>query len=165
MTTRERILIVGMAGALVWGGVSLSLSLLSGRLRGPAKERQQDDTRLFAKNQEALIVPLRLSPWERGVLDKAQEPWTVNPFEAHESSAQPVAAAAAQEFTYTGYLQIGNQQLAIINGREYRRRDKVAGTDFQVESIQPDHVVLLPGSGGRQTTIAMKTAKHTRELP
>ena len=164
MTKRERVLIIGMAGALVWGGASISLSLLSGKLRRPGQDRQKEDIHLFAKTQQELIGPLRLTDWERRVLDRAMEPWADSPF-SDRALVSSFVEAAVQQFVYSGFLRVGDQQFAIINGHEYRPADVVAATDFHVESIYPDHVVLLSGSGGRRMTIAMKAPKQTRESP
>ena len=68
-----------------------------------------------------------------------------------------------QQFFYTGYVQVGAQQFAILNGREYRVSEPVAQTDFRVESIRPEQVVLVSSTGGRRLTIALETSKEKRK--
>ena len=161
MTTRERILIVAMAGATVWGVSSLGLDYVR-KHRGAVKTALlQAEIRTFADQQRVLAAPLRLSAPERRVLDEASAAWAESPFVDRQPLATEVEAPV-QKFFYTGFIQVGARQFAILNGREYRVAEPVAKTDFRVESIHPDHVVLVSGSGGRRMTIGLQTSNEKR---
>ncbi len=162
MTTRERVLIAAMAGAAVWGAATLGAGYCQKNRAAQRSTLLQAEIRTFADQQRARMVPLRLSERERMVLNEAIAAWAKSPFIDREALATAVEEPV-QQFFYTGFVQIGSQQFAILNGREYRVSEPVAQTDFRVESIHPDHVELVSGSGGRRITVALQTAKETRE--
>ncbi len=164
MTKREKAMVLAMVGATLWGGATLGLGYVKENRAAAKVDLQKAEIRAFADSQRALVVPLRLNERERMVLNEAAGPWMESPFIDRVATARPVEAPV-QEFFYTGFIQAGPQQFAILNGREYRVSEAVASTDFRVESIQPDHVVLVSGSGGRRMTIALQTTNEKRESP
>ena len=164
MTTREKVLVVAMAGAALWGGATLGLDAYQRNKRATKVDLQKAEIRAFAEAQRALVAPLRLGDRERRVLDEAAGPWRDSPFIDREAAAE-VIAAPVQKFFYTGFIQIGAQRFAILNGREYRVADRIPDTDLRVEDIQPDQVVLVSGTGGRRLPIALQTTKEKRESP
>ena len=123
---------------------------------------RQAEIRGFAESRQAQVAPLRLSERERMVLNEAVSAWAPSPFIDRETLAAAVEEPV-QQFFYTGFIQLGDQQFAILNGREYRVAEPVAQTDFRVESIEPDKVLLVSLSGGRRVTVALKTSKGKRE--
>ena len=164
MTKRERVLVWAMGGAVVWVGVSFGLDSIQST-GGAAKARQQEAAiRAFAEAQRAKMVPLRLQAQEKRVLDQAVAEWAGSPFIDRVTDAQPLAGRPAP-LLYTGFIQLGAHQIAILNGREYQVSDPVGTGDFRVEDIQPDHVVLISGSGGRRMTIALQAYKGRKEKP
>ena len=162
MTTRERVLIVAMAGAAVWGAATLGAGYYQKNRASVKTALLRDEIRVFAEQHRALAAPLRLSGPERRVLNEAIAAWAESPFIDREAAATAVAEPV-QQFFYTGYVQIGAQQFAILNGREYRVSEPVAQTDFRVESIRPEQVELVSSSGGRRLTIALETSKEKRK--
>ena len=164
MTTRERVLILAMAGAALWGGTTVGLDYYQKNRAEAKTDLQRAEIRSFAEAQRARAVPLRLTDPERTMLDEAVASWSQNPFLDRAARVQPVEEPAAR-FHYTGFIQIGVQQFAILNGREYRLAEPVAQTDFRVDSIQPDQVVLVSSSGGRRITVALQTSNEKRESP
>ena len=162
MTTRERILIVAMAGAAVWGAATLGAGYFEKNRASVKTAMRQAEIRGFAEQQRAQMGPLRLSAQERLVLNEAMAVWAPSPFIDREALATAVEEPV-QQFFYTGFVQIGTEQFAILNGREYRISEPVAQTDFRVETIRPDQVELVSGSGGRRITVALQTSKEKRE--
>ena len=45
---------------------------------------------------------------------------------------------------YTGFLQMGDTRLAIINGMEYEAGDQLEPGGFIIRRILPNHVVVAP---------------------
>ena len=162
MTTRERVLIVAMAGAAAWGAATLGAGYYQKNRASAKTALLQNEIRNFADRQRAQMVPLQLTARERMVLDEAVAAWAPSPFIDREALATAVEEPV-QQFFYTGFIQIGKQQFAILNGREYRVSEPVAQTDFRVESIRPEQVELVSGSGGRRLTIALETSKEKRK--
>ena len=164
MTTREKVLVLAMAGAALWGSASVGLGYYNKHHEAKKVDLRKAEIRTFAESQRARMAPLRLDDAERLALDEAAGPWQASPFIDRAATAE-VVEAPVEQFVYTGFIQVGAQRFAILNGREYRVSEPVAQTDFRLESIQPDQVVLVSGSGGRRMTIALQTTKEQRELP
>ncbi len=164
MTKREQILVMAMAAAVVWGASSIVLGVMKDR----HDENSPANSRLallgFAETQRATLQQLRLAEREKIVLDEALAPWVTSPFLA-EATRASLAGERLASFDYTGFMQVGDQQFAIVNGREYRVSDVVRSSDFVVESIHPDHVVLASGSGGRRVTVDLQTLNPERKVP
>lgn len=78
-------------------------------------------------------------------LNKAQTAWKQDPLVELEAKKvevdtgpEPVLDARVQ---YTGFLQMGDARLAIINGMEYEAGDRLEPGGFIIRSILPNHVV------------------------
>ena len=164
MTTREKVIVLGMAVAVVWAGTTVGLDYYRKNRAATLADLRKAEIRAFAEGQRALAAPLRLSAPEVAALDEAAAAWAPSPFLDRAVAAEPVEAPV-QRFRYTGFIQVGRQQFAIVNGREYRVAEPVAQTDFRVDEIQPDHVVLVSGSGGRRMTVALQSIVEKKESP
>ena len=164
MTTRERVLMAAMAAGVAWGASTLGVDYY--RKHRPAVKiaLRQAEIRGFAESRQAQVAPLRLSERERMVLNEAVSAWAPSPFIDRETLAAAVEEPV-QQFFYTGFIRAGSRTFAILNGREYGILEPVAKTDFHVESIEPDKVVLVSSSGGRRKTIAMQTSNEKRASP
>ena len=157
MTTREKVIVLGMAVAVVWAGTTVGLDYCRKNRTATLADLRKAEIRAFVEGQ-------RLSAPEVAALDEAAAAWAPSPFLDRAVAAEPVEAPV-QQFRYTGFIQVGRQQFAIVNGREYRVAEPVAQTDFRVDEIQPDHVMLVSGSGGRRMTVALQTTVEKKESP
>ena len=164
MSTREKALVIAMAGVLVWGASSVVLGYVRQHNGSSGQHQQHEELLGYAERQRALLDHLRLAGRERMVLDEAVSSWADSPFLDEPSRARAIEERV-QTFRYTGHVSVGNERLAILNGREYRIADPVRATDFIVESIHPDHVVLAPESGGRRMTIDLANSQLERNAP
>lgn len=161
MTTRERMLIGAMAVAAAWGGGTLGLDAFRRHRDSGTALLRKAEIQAFADAYHEKARGLRLSGGERRALDQAAADWAASPFIDRASLATAVENPVEQ-FAYTGFIQAGARRFAIVNGREYRPEETVAQTDFRVESIHADHVVLVSASGGRRLTIAMQAQNEKR---
>ncbi len=91
------------------------------------------------------------------VLDKAQTAWRQDPLVELEAKKvevdtgpEPVMDARVK---YTGFLQMGDSRLAIINGMEYEAGDRLEPGGFVIRSILPNHVVVAPPGKNKKTMI------------
>lgn len=159
MTTRERILLIGMGGVLVWAGTSVLLSMRPGAKSQNKYSLINGGIRHFAETQRTLIAPLRLTEAERRILAQAILPWADSPF-VDRTGESAIVEAPTQQFSYSGYLRVGEAVFAIINGREYRVSESVGDSGFSLESIKPDHVVLIAEGGKRRMTLPLETEKQ-----
>ncbi len=162
MTKRERILVWGMGGAVVWVVVSLGLDSVRDVAGTAQARRQQDEIRAFVEGQRVKILPLKLKAKETFALDQAAGPWSETPF--IDRAADPQSRdGRGWQFLYTGFIQVGAQRFAIVNGREYQENDPVGSGEFRVESIQPEQVTLISKTGGRRMTLALHAPKARKE--
>ena len=53
------------------------------------------------------------------------------------------------EIRYTGYVEMGNVRLAIINGNEYETGDRLEQGGYIVKSISPTRVMLVTTDGSK----------------
>ena len=89
-----------------------------------------------------------LSKNEDYVLQKAQAPWKQDPLmrilpkisEEEEEENQPLELDS--KIMYTGFLQMGNKRLAIINGIEYEIGDQLEPGGVIVLNIHPNHILI-----------------------
>ena len=91
------------------------------------------------------------------VLNKAQSAWKQDPLIQLETKKvevdtgpDPVLDAKVQ---YTGFLQMGDTRLAIINGMEYEAGDQLEPGGFIIRRILPNHVVVVPPGKNKKTMI------------
>jgi hypothetical protein len=91
------------------------------------------------------------------VLNKAQSAWKQDPLVQLEAKKvvvdtgpEPVLDAKVQ---YTGFLQMGDTRLAIINGMEYEAGDQLEPGGFIIRRILPNHVVVAPPGKSKKTMI------------
>jgi hypothetical protein len=163
MTRREQVLVIAMAGAVVWGASTLVLGFMRSHGGNSRMLSEKEQLREFAEQQRILMNTFQLTGREKSVLDEAMGGWVQSPFLLMAARTRP--DARIMEFRYTGHLQVGDQHFAIINGKEYRTSEPVKSSDFVVESIQSDHVVLAATTGGRRMTVALQTSNAKRESP
>ena len=91
------------------------------------------------------------------ILNKAQTVWKQDPFvelepkkEREDTGPEPVLDAKVK---YTGFLQMGDRRLAIINGIEYEAGDQLEQGGFVIRRILPNHVVVVPPGKNKKTMI------------
>ena len=95
------------------------------------------------------------------VLNKAQAVWKQDPLVQLESKKvevdtgpEPVLDARVQ---YTGFLQMGDTRLAIINGTEYETGDRLEPQGFVIRRILPNQVVVSqPGKKKKLMILPME---------
>lgn len=166
-------MVVLMAAAL--GYAAFELIRPAARRKDAASSRSApagaaSDLNAFVEAARAGVMASRPRPVEIATIERAADPWAASPFAVWTPSVATsmTANAAAQrtpDFRYTGFLSHGEARFAILNGREYRVGDTVKPGDFTVRSIDPDRVVLMAKTGGRQVSIAKEKAELTKEEP
>ena len=148
MTTREKIIVALMVLAVVYGGYTFFLSAPSDETafkRGGDKELEALNlfiTKVADKTKNSL------SKEQAYVLQKAQIEWKKDPLLQIEPKISPEEKEARQplvlesKILYTGFLQMGDKRLAILNGLEYEIGDRLDPGGLIVRNIDPNHVVI-----------------------
>ena len=89
-----------------------------------------------------------LSEEQAYVLQKAQTEWKqdplmqIQPRMSKEEQAERQPLVLESKILYTGFLQMGDRRLAIINGVEYEVGDRLEPGGLIVRNIHPNHVVI-----------------------
>ena len=157
MTNREKIIVGLMLLVVVYGVYTLFLSPPPnpGSLRSA---KQQTSLNAFV-TKVAEKSKIGLSKKQTYIMEKAQAAWKKDPFiqispqQAKEEKIVDKPAVLTSSILYTGFLQMGDTRLAIINGIEYEAGDKLEPGGFVIQNIHPNHVVIAPADRKNKTMI------------
>jgi flagellar basal body-associated protein FliL len=163
MSTREKIIIVLMVLAVGYGVYTVFLS-------GPQEEaafKSNGDKELKALKlfiaKVADNTKNSLSKQQVYVLQKAQIEWKQDPLlqikqkMSQEEKEELRPLVLENKILYTGFLQMGDKRLAILNGIEYEIGDRLESGDLIVRDIHPDHVAIgSPHIKSKQVILPME---------
>lgn len=156
MTTREKIIVGVMFLTIVYGAYELLGN------RGSVKRERADapkvnpleELRGFVSDVTQKMVKEKMSVEYQYMVERAGMEWVKDPFIASSALLKSEAAvktpaaketqsnAAVPDFVYTGFLQLGDKKLAVINGAEYTAGESVGVQGYYIKSIAPNKVVL-----------------------
>ncbi len=163
MNTREKILVSVMVLTVLYGGYTIAMQFVR---RTPAdvqaSGRLMEDK--MASALRARVEQAPLQPVERHVLQLATTPWESRPF-GNRAVWQPEADPRQREYRYTGFCQVGERRLAIINGRDYQVGDTIRDTGYTVKSIDAAEVLLNHADTREVRTIRLEKAAIQGEVP
>ncbi len=160
MRNRERILVALMVIAVLYG--ALELFVFSGRPQRPADDPSAivdvQDARNAASQAEKALEEAALSDQQRRVLEVAAAPWRPDlfyPLPEMERIPQDdtVDADSGSDLEYSGYLAVGDREMAIINGLEYRVGETIAETRYVLRAITPDRVFMEASGDGESISV------------
>jgi hypothetical protein len=137
MSKREKIILIIMALTIVYGFYALFLENPSpGKPKLAASGNKLDTFNKFITTV-ATLVKGGVSEEETYIIDNIPVKWTKDPL---LNTRKEVAFKP-------GFLNMGSQNLAIINGIEYEKGEKLPDGNHIVEEIHPNRVVVgLQGS-------------------
>ena len=158
MSKREKVILVIVFFVVVYGIYNVFLC-------SPPKTSSVDNSG-ESKRLDDLIAGViqdvareNLSETETYIITRAETEWRSDPFletNGLEKIFDDAEGAASSKhkvsFTYTGYLELGDTRIAIINGREYEIGEELESGGYFVESIEPLQVVIR-GKENRKTII------------
>ena len=98
-----------------------------------------------------------LSEKDNYIIQRAETEWKKDPLVQIKKAVKTETAPEAivkptepeSEIRYTGYLEMGNVRLAIINGNEYETGDRLDQGGYIVKSISPARVMLVTTDGSK----------------
>ena len=146
MSKREKIILAVMLVALL-AGVFIFFSGPSHQETNVATEKELANVKALSTQLAADVKKDALTDSEKYVLERAEANWPRDPFLEKKLSPVPQMAGGASgarptDFAYSGYIDVGNWRLAIINGLEYLVGDQLESGGYVVKSIDPEKVVL-----------------------
>jgi hypothetical protein len=166
MSKREKVILIIMALTVVYGFYALFLeNPSSGQPKLAAAKNKLDTFNKFITSV-ATLVKGGISEEETYIIDNIPVKWTKDPLlntkkevafkPEKEKLDEAKKEATAQELgiVYSGFLNMGNRNLAIINGIEYEKGENLPDGGHIVEQIYPNRVVV--GMHGSKKKITVK---------
>jgi hypothetical protein len=146
MSKREKIILAVMLVSVLIAAV-IFFSGSSPQTTSTANEMELATLKTSSTQLTADVKKDALTDREKYVLELAEADWPGDPFlERKLMPASQMGGGAGgprpSDFAYSGYLDVGNRRLAIINGLEYLVGDQLESGGFVVKSIDPEKVVL-----------------------
>jgi hypothetical protein len=148
MTTREKIIVGLMALSVIYGVYIVFFSAPQDEIAfksGADKELESlnsfitkvaDKTKNSLSKEQAYILQKAQADWKQDPLMQIQ------PKMSKEEIAERQPLVLESKIVYTGFLQMGDKRLAIINGIEYEVGDRLEPEGLIVRNILPNHVVI-----------------------
>ncbi len=166
MTTREKILVGLMCLAILYGAYELFWTPSTRKETKQKVTATGEDLHKFAGEVTQKLVKEKLPEEAIYRIEKASASWTKDPFlqtaspltanKPADTSASPAVQTYSEQpdLVYTGYLQLGNKMMAVINGMEYAVGESIGVNDLYVKRIT-----------GQSVTIGKVKSKETIQLP
>ena len=85
------------------------------------------------------IIMRAEAPWRD---DLFSERYEKKPAEVDEEKGVADSSPKKSTFTYSGFMEIGRERIAIINGMQYQAGDEVKPDGYIVRAIHPKKVIL-----------------------
>lgn len=165
MTKREIILITAALVAVVFG---INALWGGGSNKGMAKRNEPTPAQSGVDSDYAVEIAgqlgsQRLSEYESHLMSQTQLAWGKSPFLAAEPPVELDDApdpesvkTPLRQFNYSGYVQMRNELVGVINGMEYQVGETLVDDDqLVVSAIYPDHVVITEISGVTRYTVRL----------
>ncbi len=153
MSDREKKLLIALLVIALGAGIFLLLDSSPSKNTPPAAQSEAVsakplpafDAQKFPELKER-IVAIELSPSQKRVLAQSSIPWERDIF--YKDSSKPNHQAQKKKvetklFSYTGFIQLGEELFAIINNRNYKEGDSLEDwTGYSVGKITKENVVI-----------------------
>lgn len=150
MSKREKIIVVLMVVALLYGGYNF---LFSGSAGG---KKKSSGSRQVAVSDFVTDLIMRIrgadtTATDTLILEKSSAAWQKDPFLVVKQTEDTAGAteneneiitpgALTGAFKYSGYMEMGKSKLAIINGMEYQEGDHLEIQGAALKKISPGEV-------------------------
>ncbi len=169
MVMREKILIILCAIAGLYLAVYMFMGQNKKDLPAPTNEMSLTSADKFAEKQLLMFKKFEQRDADEMIIKKADVKWHNDPFADLEllkqiegtSEEEPPGKNANKEkhepLLYSGFLQVGNKLMAIVNGMEYEKGDTIEGTYYKVFSISTStESIMLRSPDSVITTVQIK---------
>ena len=171
MTKREKVILVLMTLVVIYGAYALFFSAPPKSTLKGAGSTTSEINKLMTELSVGLA---KKGPTARDkyVIEKAESTWVKDPFfekritlakekekapdkEPEEIKEQEKEVEVLPEvtFTYSGYLQMGDRKIAIVDGMEYKTGEEIGGGAFVIKEIYPNKIVV--GRKGKEEEVSV----------
>lgn len=145
---REKIILGIMAIFVLYGLFTLMYGMTGKKKDGISSTAKANEIRTIAADANNLMGKDALSASEIHAISRIEAEWSKDPFyerKAYNEMLQTAKTAKEEEkvnFSYTGYLEHGSRQIAIINGMEYGVGETLGPLGYVLRSITPTKVTI-----------------------
>jgi|GEM_PF-3535901 len=166
LSLREK-LVLGLVAAVVVIALISILVPANGTSTAAQVDQHAADLNDFSVQLALKMAQNSISGFEAAALEKAAVAWQVDPFldvqrqdaipDGHPGSPATADTTAADQLSYTGFVQMGQRILAVINGLEYEVGERLAEhPGLILQRISKQHVVLVRLETGAELVLPMK---------
>lgn len=158
MSKREKIIVCAMVFSLLFALVYFFSPTITGQ--GTKSAEPYTGSEKIIQEIAAELKKIASSPNEDHVIARAEAAWAKDPF--YKNVLSPAAkgstgGAAGPDIIYSGFVDMGEKELAVINGNTYRVGDKLDfGSALYLMSVAPSQVVIADRQGRRNIIIKLK---------
>ncbi|MFH1980889.1 MAG: hypothetical protein ABIL58_03510 [Pseudomonadota bacterium] len=154
MSKREKIIVACMVGAVFYGAFSFLFSGSGSKKTLPGASTPGQPLQQYVIEVIGQLKRADANATDTDLLDQAQGVLNRNPFYREAAVAEKSEAVAGKEkrateaavatirFSYTGYVEMGKNRLAILDGREFAEGDLLNADGMYLKTITPNFVVI-----------------------
>jgi hypothetical protein len=149
-----------MCLTLIYGYYVFFIESASTSVPSPTNTRLDSFNKFITQVSE--LTRKGLSDADMYVIDRISTKWTKDPLLTTLPSisvASNTQASSSNEgptdLNYSGFLQMGRKNMAIINGVEYEKGEELISGDYTIRSITPLEVVLIKKGANKTVTIPL----------
>ena len=147
MSRREKIIVALMVLAILGGGYDYFFS--SNRKSFKFAKKNTQSLNKFVSEVVARLGKNDLVDANKYIIAKAEQKWKQDPFIQSETLLKSASQTESKkgiakkiEFTYSGYINIGDNIIAVINSMEYGEGDNLQQDGYFVKGISPSRVII-----------------------
>ncbi|MCD4663809.1 MAG: hypothetical protein K8R68_00975 [Bacteroidales bacterium] len=161
MSKREKIILFFMALSLVYGFYVFYVEAPD--KKGAIGENSKLESLNKFISHVAELTKESLSEIDSYIIEKAPKQWDKDPLLSSDSGFQFKAentdadlSALKVDIKYTGYLNMGAKNLAILNGLEYEEGEELEKGGFIIRKISPEQVIIEIKGKQKEITIPLE---------
>jgi len=150
MAKREKIILFLMVMTIMYGGYHFFFATSSNTgFESPKQKEERLDK--FVTDVAVKLKKKDISKTDKYIIARAKNQWAGDPFlkvelplktEVKQEPEPEEVSVPEVHFNYSGYMEMGDQRLAVINGMEYMVGEELGPGGYIVNSISPDQVVI-----------------------
>ena len=155
MSKREKIIIGVMVFSILFALVYFLSPAIMGL--GAKPDDQYTGSEKIIQEIATELKKVAASPNENYIISRAEAAWTKDPFYKKVQPAPVKGTAGATDIVYSGFVDMGQKKLAVINGSTYQVGDKLDfGSSLYLRSVEPSRVVIVDKQSQRNIVIKLK---------
>lgn len=154
MTTREKIIVGVMCLTIVYGAYELFGARMDRKTTTAAKDKPVQSLQSFVADVTKKLIGEKIANEYQYIIAKADNNWPKDPFiqtttplkskNVVQSTVEQPSKQSQRfpEFIYSGFLQLGDTKIAVINGMEYASGEALDTKGYFVKNISPQFVII-----------------------